>query len=167
MSATTTTESRSDERVSRSLAVIDAATDRNYAAEGIDADERLHGLELDVSDLIADLHHLADAYGLDWPATLDRADLAHIGDVGDDGHAAPVKLPDEPRPGTPRLRTLIELADAVTRVMAGEGAIPLEVAGACQWFALCTNEATTTEPHPTLGAVPICGRCKAKVAALR
>lgn len=37
----------------------------------------------------------------------------------------------------------------------------------CQWFALCENEATTTEPHPILGNVPICARCKAKVAEIR
>ena len=36
----------------------------------------------------------------------------------------------------------------------------------CQWFLLCENEATTTEPHPVLGAVPICGRCADKVARL-
>jgi hypothetical protein len=29
----------------------------------------------------------------------------------------------------------------------------------CNWFALCTNDATTTEPHPILGDVPICARC--------
>jgi hypothetical protein len=32
----------------------------------------------------------------------------------------------------------------------------------CQWFALCDNEATTTQQHPILGPVPICDRCKAK-----
>jgi hypothetical protein len=36
----------------------------------------------------------------------------------------------------------------------------------CQWFVLCTNEATTTQDHPVLGAVPICDRCKAKYEAL-
>ena len=34
----------------------------------------------------------------------------------------------------------------------------------CQWFLKCANEATTTEPHPVLGAVPICDRCAALVA---
>lgn len=37
----------------------------------------------------------------------------------------------------------------------------------CQWFALCTNEAVTTEPHPILGDVPICQRCKDKNERLR
>lgn len=37
----------------------------------------------------------------------------------------------------------------------------------CEWFALCTNEATHTEPHPILGDVPICDRCAAKVEALK
>lgn len=29
----------------------------------------------------------------------------------------------------------------------------------CQWFALCTNEATQTISHPILGEVPTCDRC--------
>ena len=36
----------------------------------------------------------------------------------------------------------------------------------CAWFLLCANVATTTEPHPILGNVPICDRCAAKVARL-
>jgi hypothetical protein len=36
----------------------------------------------------------------------------------------------------------------------------------CQWFVTCDHPATTTEPHPILGAVPICDRCKAKIAAI-
>jgi len=39
--------------------------------------------------------------------------------------------------------------------------------GLCRWFALCTNEATKTEPHPTLGDVKICDRCKGRVDRLR
>lgn len=35
----------------------------------------------------------------------------------------------------------------------------------CEWFAMCLNVATTTQPHPILGPVPICDRCKAKVEA--
>lgn len=37
----------------------------------------------------------------------------------------------------------------------------------CEWFLLCTNEATTTESHPILGDVPICDRCKEKNAKLK
>jgi hypothetical protein len=45
---------------------------------------------------------------------------------------------------------------------------PVKVApDACQWFALCDNPAVTTEPHPVLGAVPICQRCADKVARLK
>jgi hypothetical protein len=33
----------------------------------------------------------------------------------------------------------------------------------CKWWWLCENEATTTEPHPILGNVPICDRCKKKL----
>lgn len=29
----------------------------------------------------------------------------------------------------------------------------------CQWFALCTNEATLTVTHPVMGSVPCCQRC--------
>jgi hypothetical protein len=34
----------------------------------------------------------------------------------------------------------------------------------CQWFALCDHEANGTMPHPVLGEVPICDRCRAKIA---
>lgn len=33
----------------------------------------------------------------------------------------------------------------------------------CQWFAKCENHAATTQPHPILGDVPICGRCHSRV----
>lgn len=36
----------------------------------------------------------------------------------------------------------------------------------CEWFALCENVATATEPHPILGSIPICERCKAKLEAM-
>ncbi len=39
----------------------------------------------------------------------------------------------------------------------------------CQWFALCTNPAALTMPHPILGSVPICDRCasRSELAARR
>lgn len=33
----------------------------------------------------------------------------------------------------------------------------------CEWFARCGRAATSTQPHPVLGAVPICARCQRKV----
>jgi len=36
----------------------------------------------------------------------------------------------------------------------------------CEWFALCDNIATATEPHPVIGSVPICDRCAAKLEAM-
>jgi len=36
----------------------------------------------------------------------------------------------------------------------------------CEWFLLCDNEATQTEPHPIVGDVPICDRCKDKLTAI-
>lgn len=36
-------------------------------------------------------------------------------------------------------------------------------AGLCEWFAMCTNDATGTIPHPILGDVPICDRCRGRV----
>lgn len=38
--------------------------------------------------------------------------------------------------------------------------------GPCEWFALCTNDATKMRKHPILGNVPICDRCDAKVEKL-
>ena len=37
-------------------------------------------------------------------------------------------------------------------------------AAKCRWFLGCTNPATTTRPHPILGAVPCCARCKGHMA---
>ena len=33
----------------------------------------------------------------------------------------------------------------------------------CAWFARCSHVATSLEPHPILGEVPICERCKALI----
>lgn len=30
----------------------------------------------------------------------------------------------------------------------------------CKWFVLCRNAPTGTMPHPVLGDVPICDRCR-------
>lgn len=37
----------------------------------------------------------------------------------------------------------------------------------CAWFALCDHTATSLEPHPVLGDVPICDRCREKNERLR
>lgn len=37
---------------------------------------------------------------------------------------------------------------------------------ACEWFALCLNQATGYLNAGPLGDVPICDRCSAKVAAI-
>lgn len=36
----------------------------------------------------------------------------------------------------------------------------------CAWFAKCTNTAIAVEPHPVLGPVPICERCRDKIRRL-
>jgi hypothetical protein len=41
-----------------------------------------------------------------------------------------------------------------------------EPAQLCEWWAMCANEATGTMPHPIIGDVPICDRCRAKVEQL-
>lgn len=40
--------------------------------------------------------------------------------------------------------------------------IAAQTTDTCRWFALCENEATGTLPHPVLGDVPVCDRCRAK-----
>lgn len=37
----------------------------------------------------------------------------------------------------------------------------------CEWFLLCENTATSLEPHPVLGEVPVCDRCHARNERLR
>lgn len=37
----------------------------------------------------------------------------------------------------------------------------------CEWFLLCENTATSMEPHPILGEVPICDRCHERNERLR
>jgi hypothetical protein len=37
----------------------------------------------------------------------------------------------------------------------------------CEWFALCDHPATGTMPHPILGDVPICDRCRTRVEDAR
>jgi hypothetical protein len=44
---------------------------------------------------------------------------------------------------------------------------PEKWAERCRWYAMCDNPPTKIEPHPTLGNVPICDRCKARVDQLR
>lgn len=36
----------------------------------------------------------------------------------------------------------------------------------CQWYATCSNPATTELEHPVLGKVPICERCQKLVAKI-
>jgi len=33
----------------------------------------------------------------------------------------------------------------------------------CGWFLLCANKATDSLPHPVLGSVPVCERCRSFV----
>ena len=44
---------------------------------------------------------------------------------------------------------------------------PKEKLGTCQWFIMCLNPATGVEPHPILGEVPICTRCKKKIDSIQ
>lgn len=54
-------------------------------------------------------------------------------------------------------------ADAVA--FTGDEADVFEVE--CAWFAGCDHTATSLEPHPVLGDVPICERCKARNDRMR
>lgn len=44
---------------------------------------------------------------------------------------------------------------------------PVAVASVCAWWASCDNVSTGAMPHPALGDVPICDRCRAAVDALK
>lgn len=39
-------------------------------------------------------------------------------------------------------------------------AVPSGGVDNCEWFLKCPNPATGTLPHPVLGGVPVCDRCR-------
>lgn len=43
---------------------------------------------------------------------------------------------------------------------------PVWAGAVCQWWALCDHPATGAMPHPVIGNVPICDRCRKKVNEL-
>jgi hypothetical protein len=59
-----------------------------------------------------------------------------------------------------------DILRAVCAEQRAKGALTVEEIPACQWFALCPNEAVTMRPHPILGEVPICERCDERISAL-
>ena len=59
------------------------------------------------------------------------------------------------------LPTLDQLA------VASEHDQPIPFPPTCAWFALCDNPATGTLPHPILGDVLVCDRCRAIVTDAR
>lgn len=55
----------------------------------------------------------------------------------------------------------------ITLTYADDGRLIVEATGetvACHWFSRCVNPATALEPHPVLGPLPICQRCKDVIA---
>jgi hypothetical protein len=57
----------------------------------------------------------------------------------------------------------VTITDQGVFYQCGPDLVPIS----CQWFALCTRWAVTTQSHPTLGDVPICGRCRDKIATIQ
>lgn len=54
---------------------------------------------------------------------------------------------------------------AAKRAGVETGAIECACGHECAWFAMCDHPATSFMPHPGLGAVPICDRCRDRVTA--
>lgn len=57
---------------------------------------------------------------------------------------------------------LSSLAPSHYRVNAETGEVDCACGWTCSWFALCDREATGFMPHPILGDVAICDRCRAR-----
>lgn len=71
---------RNEERADRALRAIDAFSDRNHSVDG----ELVSGMYLDVSDLMADMLHLCDRYGIEHDDVINKATDSYAGD-GEDG----------------------------------------------------------------------------------
>lgn len=54
--------------------------------------------------------------------------------------------------------------DGTTQTVPADQVTP---EGPCEWFALCGRPAVTLLEHPVLHLVPVCERCRDKVAAMR
>jgi hypothetical protein len=78
--------SKADESADRAERVIEEYSDAHVLQ--LDADQA-EGLELDVSDVLADLRHLCDRYGVEWDDAVARGWRSYVGDVAEGGGTAP------------------------------------------------------------------------------
>ncbi len=79
------TEHTNTQRADNAAGALDHYAQRtwNAALPTMDGDER----EYVLSDLLTDLNHLADRYGLDWDTLLDRAHMHHHEEVTEEARA--------------------------------------------------------------------------------
>lgn len=75
-------KSDNERRADDALYMINKCSDRNYRD---DKPGEHVGLADDVCDLISNLRHLCDRFGIDWDSVLTDVNTSYSGDLAEDG----------------------------------------------------------------------------------